>query len=76
MSTQRTMTITSVIHNSGAAVQEAMMLLAARRTTQRWVCEACGMVHTGAAPEMCDSCGLATALVQQAELHREMNSRW
>jgi rubrerythrin len=76
MIAQRTITTTSVVQNSQAAVQEAMRLLVTRTTPQRWVCEVCGMVHTGAAPHECDSCGTTTALVQQAELHREMNSRW
>ena len=75
MIAQRTST-TSVVQNGQAAVQEAMRLLAARTTAQHWICEVCGMVHTGAAPRECDSCGVTTALVQQAELHREMNSRW
>jgi rubrerythrin len=66
---------TSVMHNREAAVQAAMSLLATRRA-QRWVCEVCGMLHTGIAPEVCGSCGVGDALVQQAELHREMNSRW
>ncbi len=59
-----------------AAVQEAIRILAERPTVQRWVCEVCGMVHTGPAPQACNSCGVATALVQQADTHREMNSRW
>jgi len=74
MIAQRTST-TSVVPNGQAAVQEAMRLLATRTTAQHWV-EVCGMVHTGAAPIECDSCGATTALVQQTELHREMNSRW
>jgi len=72
---QRTLS-TSVIANSKAVVQEAIRVMAMSRTARRWVCEACGMIHTGTAPAVCDSCGLATALVQQAELHREMNSHW
>jgi len=75
MIAQRTST-TSVVQNGQAAVQEALRLLATRTTAQHWICEVCGMVHTGAAPIECDSCGSTTALVQQAELPREMNSRW
>jgi len=75
MIAQRTST-TSVVQNGQSAVQEAMRLLATRTTAQHWICEVCGMVHTGTAPIECDSCGDTTALVQQAELHREMNSRW
>ena len=76
MIAQGTTTTTSVVQNSQLAVQEAMRLLATRTTPQRWVCEVCGMVHTGTAPTECDSCGTTTALVQKAELHREMHSRW
>jgi len=75
MIAQRTST-TSVVQNGQSAVQEALRLLATRTTAQHWICEVCGMVHTGTAPIECDSCGSTTALVQQAELHREMNSRW
>jgi rubrerythrin len=58
------------------AVQEAMNVLAHSRVTiRRWVCEVCGMVHTGAAPHECESCGVS-ALVQQPDLHREMSSHW
>lgn len=67
---------TPVVQNGQAAVQEAMRLLATGTTAQRWVCEICGMIHTGTAPIECDSCGATTALIQQAELHREMNSHW
>ncbi len=75
MIAQRTLP-TSLVQYDQAAVQEATRLLAKRTTARRWVCEVCGMVHTGAAPEECDSCGTTTALVLQPELHREMNSRW
>ncbi len=60
-----------------AIVEEAMRLLQQGRPTttavQRWVCETCGMVHTGAAIEACDSCG-KTTLVQQPDFHIEMRS--
>jgi len=61
-------------HN--AAVAEAMRLLSQQTTVQRWVCEVCGMVHTGSAPDACDSCGADNALRQQADTHREIHSRW
>jgi rubrerythrin len=67
---------TPVVQNGQEAVQEAMRLLAAGTTAQRWVCEICGMVHAGTVPIECDSCGATAALTQQAELHREMNSHW
>jgi rubrerythrin len=76
MIAQKTNTTRGVAKSNGAAVQEAMNVLARTRVTvRRWVCEVCGMVHTGTAPDACESCG-ATALVQQPDLHREMSSRW
>ena len=76
MIAQKTTTTTSVAKSKGSAVQEAMDVLARTRVTvRRWVCEVCGMVHTGTEPDACESCG-ASALVQQADLHREMSSRW
>lgn len=58
------------------AVREAMQLLTKRPSIQQWVCEVCGMIHTGAAPGACDSCGASSSLVQHLEVCREMNSRW
>jgi hypothetical protein len=58
-----------------AAVHEAMRILSTQTAARRRVCESCGMIHTASAPVMCDSCGSATTLLQ-AELPREMNSRW
>lgn len=58
------------------AVKEAMMVISQRPAVQRWVCEVCGMVHTGSAPAACDSCGVTDALVRQADTHREIHSRW
>lgn len=63
-----------VAKSNGAAVQEAMNVLTRTRVAvRRWVCEVCGMVHTGAAPHECESCGAST-LIQQPDLHREMSS--
>ena len=73
--TTHTTTSTS-IHSPEAAVEEAMRLLATQTTERRWVCEVCGMVHTATPPTVCDGCGVSTALVQQAALHREINSHW
>ena len=76
MIAQKTTTIRSVAKSKGAAVQEAMELLARTRVqVHRWVCEVCGMVHIGTAPDACESCGVST-LVQQPDLHREMSSHW
>lgn len=59
-----------------AAVAEAMRLLSQPAPEQRWVCEVCGMVHTGSAPAACDSCGASGSLTRQAAIHREIHSRW
>ena len=68
------------IDSKGAAIQEAIKVLSqyqARKTiVQRWVCEICGMIHTGGVPNNCESCGASTSLVQLEEWRREMNSRW
>jgi rubrerythrin len=64
------------IQKNEAAVQAAMRLLAQRPAPRRWVCEVCGMLHTGAAPDACDSCGVSMALVQHHDISREMNSHW
>ena len=75
MIAQRTMSTEKTIQNNEAAVTEAMRLLAAQPSSQRWVCEVCGMVHAGTAPVACDSCGASIALAQRHEFCREMNSR-
>ncbi|HVB62306.1 MAG TPA: hypothetical protein VNE61_14015 [Ktedonobacteraceae bacterium] len=62
--------------NREAAVAEAMRLLSQPALAQRWVCEVCGMVHTGSAPDACESCGARHTLTQQTATHRELNSRW
>ena len=77
MTAPRTTTPTIILQDKDAVVQEVMRLLSTKQTTpQRWVCEVCGMIHTGVLPDACDSCGLATDLVQHPVEHREMNSRW
>ena len=76
MIAQRTKITGNTIQNNETAVSEAMRLLATRPSIQRWVCEVCGMVHTGAAPGACDSCGASSALAQRPDSCREMNSHW
>ncbi len=70
----------SVTARGSAAIQEAVRVLHQNRlintSVRRWVCESCGMVHTGSAIRACDSCGKTTALVQQADHHLEMRSLW
>jgi rubrerythrin len=75
MIAQRTMITDNRTQGEGAAVREAMRLLSSRPSTQRWVCEVCGMVHSETSPVECDSCG-APALVQHLDSIREMNSHW
>jgi rubrerythrin len=79
MITRRTGT-ENVADGKDTAIEEATMILSRYRTkrtvVQRWVCEVCGMVHTGTAPAACESCGASTALVQLQDLPREMSSRW
>ena len=75
MITQHMITTDNKIQNNEAAVHEAMRLLASRSSSRHWVCEVCGMLHTGATPDACDSCGVSSALVQHHNICREMNSR-
>ena len=75
MIAQKTTITGNIVQDNDAAVREAMRLLSSQPSTQRWVCEVCGMIHTVTAPDKCDSCG-APALVQYHDFSREMNSRW
>lgn len=72
MIAQRTMITTQ---GDVAAVREAIRLLSVQPSTQRWVCEVCGMIHAETVPVACDSCG-APALVPHLNFTREMNSHW
>jgi len=80
MSVQRTKTTTLETTSDLAAVQEAMRVLEQHRlnktNVQRWVCEVCGMIHTGSAPEACDSCGSNVSLVQLSDFRTEISSHW
>ena len=75
MIAQKTTITGNIVQDNDAAVREAMRLLSSQPSTQRWVCEVCGMIHTVTAPDECDSCG-APALVQYHDFSREMNSHW
>ena len=75
MVAQRTMITDNRTQGEGAAVREAMRLLSSQPSTQRWVCEVCGMIHSVTAPVECDSCG-SSALVYHPDSSREMNSHW
>jgi rubrerythrin len=78
MIAQRKLTNKAVVKSDDAAVQAAVSLLARRPTTisYRWICECCGMVHTGSAPVQCESCGKQVTLAHESELPREMGTRW
>ena len=73
---QRAITSDTITASHNAAVQEAMHILSERKPAYRWVCEVCGMLHTGSVPGACDSCGSPDSLVQDQDFPREMNSRW
>ncbi len=47
-----------------------------RSSVQHWACEVCGMLHNGAAPDACDSCGVAGALAPRQDVHSEIGNRW
>ena len=76
MLAQRTITSKHVVQGDTAAVLEAMRLLSESTAPQRWACEVCGMIHTGAADHTCDSCGATSSLVEYKDLPREINSHW
>ena len=78
MIAQRTKINNGVGTSDDATVQAAVKLLTQKQriAAYRWVCEVCGMIHTGAVPASCDSCGAdASSIVHLAEFPREMNSR-
>ena len=79
MIAQRTKTNNVVVTSDDATVQAAVKLLAQKQkiSTYRWVCEVCGMIHTGAVPASCDSCGAnASAIVHLSDFRSQMNSRY
>jgi rubrerythrin len=78
MIAQRTLTNNRGVVSAEATVQAVVELLAEHKQemTRRWICEVCGMVHTGSLPTACDSCGAADALIQQPDFRTQMNSRW
>lgn len=78
MIAQRIKTNNGVVTSDDATVQAAVKLLTQKQkvAAYRWVCEVCGMIHTGAVPASCESCGAdASSLVHLSHFRREMNSR-
>ncbi len=71
-------TKTAVISHE-TVVEEATEILRQQQVkkirVQRWVCEVCGMIHTGTPPSTCDSCGASHALVRQTDFKREIHRR-
>jgi rubrerythrin len=68
-----------VVDLSEVATVQAVMDLLSRRPTSlssRWICETCGMIHTGPAPTSCESCGGSVSLAHPDDIPREMGSRW
>ena len=79
MIAQRKLTNKAVVKSDDAAVQAAVSLFTRRPTiiAYRWICECCGMVHTGSVPASCDSCGSQDVmLARESDLPREMGTRW
>lgn len=68
-------TTTAATRDHRSAVQEAVRVLQMTTTVWRWVCEVCGMMHSGSALSACDSCGVDGALVAESNFNREMGSR-
>lgn len=67
--TARRLVTNNGIGDSGAALREAIKILSANVTTQRWVwiCEICGMMHLGKVPDACACCGATHALEFQED---------
>ena len=63
--------------NYEGTIQATLALLNQKKivSISRWDCEVCGMIHMGARPVACDSCG-SRDLGQQHDIHCEMNSHW
>jgi rubrerythrin len=68
----------AVVTGDEATVQAAVELLTQKPTIPiyRWVCEVCGMIHTGTKPVACDSCGSDVSLAPLTNFRSEICSRW
>lgn len=77
MIAQRTTSYNRMEINREGAMQAIFALFSQRQaiSTPRWDCVVCGMIHMGAMPAECDSCG-SHVLAQQSDIHCEMNNHW
>ena len=78
MIAQKMITNDAVVTSDEATVQTAVELLTQKPTIpiNRWVCEVCGMIHTGNKPAACDSCGSDVSLAPLTDFRSEICSRW
>jgi rubrerythrin len=63
--------------NTEETIQVVLALLQEREplNTSRWFCDVCGMIHLGATPVACDSCG-NEELTKQDDTRYQINTRW
>jgi rubrerythrin len=66
----------SVLREAVAIFQQYESAHTTQKEPYRWVCEGCGMPHSGKAPLACESCGRTDALVSDYYLPTEMFRRW
>lgn len=63
--------------NEEETMQSVLILLSQRKPVGllRWVCDVCGMIHIGATPLACESCGNELLTLRPA-IHCEMSNHW
>ncbi len=47
-----------------------------KQESHHWVCEICGLPHSGSAPSACDGCGRSDTLISSETPRAEMFRRW